>query len=202
MGDTSLVQDFRTAPFSRKLRYLFWMLPGTAIVFLTVWVIAVILRIHFLGSPLSDRAEDRLAALTAAKQRQSEMLGLRKAREEARKPVGPATTAAEPPAAAFTYPYEIRGIAVPIANHHQTKAIYLQFTVVYDCPSPAAVEIMQMSRAKLRSVLYETAMHYSEDDFRSASGFDRFRNEVVAVLKAAFGDQAPRTIALRDLLVN
>jgi len=106
------------------------------------------------------------------------------------------------PVAEFTYPYSLNPVAIALVDKRRVRTGYAQFALVFDCPNEKSVRTMELNRAKILNALNETAIQFTFEDFQGPSGFARFKTTYLNALKTLFGKDAPRTIALRDWLMN
>lgn len=103
---------------------------------------------------------------------------------------------------AFTYPFVLSSVAIPLVDKKALRTGYAQFSVVFDMPSPAAIREIELNRVKVLNALNEVAVQFNFEDFTTPSGFTRFKTAYLAALKGVFKENAPRTIAIRDWIIN
>jgi flagellar basal body-associated protein FliL len=210
MSENGVIHDFRKSDGHGKLRRVALGVLAVGVVVGTVVTVRAILRLHWHAVPDSPEVEAKLqhaeaAAEAAAAKENAKHQKTADAKQAAEGELGAHGETDRPVAGAkdaFPFPYEIRGMVVPIANRRESTALYAQFSIVFDCPSEAAKETMELSRAKIRSRLFEVAMRFGENDFRTKEGFERFHKAILVELKDAFGEHAPRGVSLRDWMLE
>lgn len=118
----------------------------------------------------------------------------------------PPDAAAEAPAPRevdpFTYTYEVKGVSVPLADRAATRITYATFSLSLDCASPGCRRAMEINRARVLNSLYETATKFYVEDFSGPEGLTPFKAAVSAGLRGAFGELAPRAIAIREWVIQ
>jgi len=170
-----LLSFFRRAPVLVKLKLLFLWVLGAAVAGFSAWVIFSIVTYHDDGTHAMPELADE-------------------------KPTSHESTAE--PAAEFAYSYLLSPVAIALVDKRKVRTGYAQFNMVFDCPHEKCVREMELNRAKILNALNETAVQFNFEDFQSPAGFNRFKNAYRGALVELFHDNAPRSIVLRDWLMN
>jgi flagellar basal body-associated protein FliL len=101
----------------------------------------------------------------------------------------------------FTEVYELSNITLHLSNRKKNRTAYAQLTLLFDCANKEVLQSLEMYRAKILDVLYETANTFVIEDFKDAEGFDRFKITLMGKLHEKL-PKAPRQIVLKDWLIN
>jgi flagellar basal body-associated protein FliL len=88
-----------------------------------------------------------------------------------------------------------------LSNRKKNRTAYAQLTLLFDCANKEVLQSLEMYRAKILDVLYETANTFVIEDFKDAEGFDRFKITLMGKLHEKL-PKAPRQIVLKDWLIN
>lgn len=165
---------FRRAPALIKLKLLFLWMLGAIVAATSGWIIFTIVTFKDDGSHAMPALHEEAAA--SAEHGES--------------------------VAEFTYSYLLSPVAIALVDRRKVRTGYAQFNMVFDCPNEKCVREMELNRARILNALNETAVQFNFEDFQSPAGFNRFKNAFRGALVELFHENAPRTIVLRDWLMN
>jgi flagellar basal body-associated protein FliL len=168
--------DFKKLPLRNRISLGILLASAVTIVFTTLLIIFMIIRIQF------SRVEEVVSPEPT---------------HEASAPEHH-----EPTTAPFTLSYELQGMSISLGNRNQTLSAYAEFTLVLDCPNKDSKRWMEMNRASIRDAVYESTIAFTVEDFSTPDGFARMKKSIVDTFKGRFGGHAPRDVAVRDWVIR
>jgi hypothetical protein len=102
----------------------------------------------------------------------------------------------------YRYTYELKKISFPLQGRGKRRTGAAQCSLVLDMPTFEARHWMELNRAKLLTITFDVASRFSFEDFDAPGGLELFKKQLKSSYVAAFGENAPREVVLRDWLTN
>ncbi len=102
----------------------------------------------------------------------------------------------------FTYKYEIEKMSITLFSRSGAKMYYVQFDILFDCPSEDAKKQMELRRAQIRDAIFQSSADFRIEDFKNAQNFNKFKKTIIANIEKFLGKNAPKNIVFNNWLVN
>lgn len=115
---------------------------------------------------------------------------------------GKRMTPAKPAVALFQYPYEMKALSFALTDRRGVRTAYAQFAIVLDCPSEEARREIELRHAFILDLIQTVAGQFFVEDFATPKGLHSFKAAMLSSLRTHLRRNAPRSIAVRDWLIN